>query len=75
MHTETSDVIGDFVFYLHPRQSIVVVVVVVVVAVAASAAAAVVVSAEDDDKVDMMWLRDADTFATMQLVVRHDLID
>jgi len=66
MHTETSDVIGDFVFYLHPRQSIVVVVVVVV---------AVVVSAEDDDKVDMMWLRDADTFATMQLVVRHDLID
>jgi len=68
MHTETSDVIGDFVFYLHPRQSIVVVVVVVVVV-------AVVVSAEDDDKVDMMWLRDADTFATMQLVVRHDLID
>jgi len=62
------DIGGDFVFYLHPRQSIVVVVIVVVVVV-------VVVSAAADDLVDMMWLRDADTFATMQLVVRHDLID
>ena len=30
---------------------------------------------DGDDLVEVTWSRDADTFATMQLVAEHDLID
>lgn len=43
--------------------------------VAPSAAAAAAVAADGDDLVEVTWSRDADTFATMQLVAEHDLID